>query len=90
MLLFRLFRPALTLGCLLCGLSLAAQTTGEEWFVAGNEKLDANDFVGAIDAYNRAIELIPDADGGYTNRGLAKWQAGDLSGARATSPRPCV
>jgi len=45
-------------------------------------KFEQKDYTGAIEYFNKAIELNPNFAYAYNNRGYAKMQLGDLSGAR--------
>jgi tetratricopeptide (TPR) repeat protein len=49
----------------------------------GTVKNGKGDFAGAIDDYNKAIEIKPDYAKAYVNRGNAKSHKGDLDGALA-------
>ena len=57
--------------------------TEKEYYDSGNLKANQNDFEGAIEDYTKAIELNPDYDYFYTNRGVSKENLGDLKGACA-------
>ncbi len=50
---------------------MAQEKTAEEWFHEGNEKYAAGDFDGAIESYDKAIELEPNSAETYNNRGVA-------------------
>ncbi len=48
------------------------QKTAEDYLDSGNAKADLEDYKGAIQDYNKAIELNPDLAEAYYNRGVAK------------------
>lgn len=47
----------------------------------GHLRMEMNDFSGAIEDFNKALELNPQAGGSLWGRGLCKKELGDLSGA---------
>lgn len=55
--------------------------TADEYKNRGKEKLQLEDFIGAIADYNKAIEIDPQDANAYYNRGVAKICLGDYSGA---------
>ena len=62
----------------LASLNLAAQT---DYGNKGEAKYNLGDYTGAIQDYNKAIELDPDAAKACCNRGNAKYSLGDKRGA---------
>jgi len=52
--------------------TIAYAKTAEDYFNSGNDKYDLKDYVGAIQDYNKAIELNPKDALAYNGRGLAK------------------
>jgi len=73
----------------LCQVGCLEQKTAEEHFYSGVEKANSGDYQGAIEDYDKAIELNPKDAEAYYNRGLAKIGMGqkdsgclDLSKAR--------
>ena len=74
----------LTLISLLLGTGVFAQTkipTSIEYFKSGNVKYELDDYRGAIQDYNKAIELNPKDEIAYYNRGNAKSKLEDYHGA---------
>jgi len=61
--------------------AIAIAQTAEEYFEKGNAKIDKTDYRGAIQDYNKAIELNPNHANAYFARGLAKRKLGDYRGA---------
>ena len=53
----------------------------EEYFYSAFAKDDLGDYTGAIQDYNKAIELDPDFVDAYNNRGIDKHSLGDKIGA---------
>lgn len=51
------------------------------YFEEGTNKHLAGDHEGAIEDFNKAIELDPQFAEAYNNRGIAKFKLGDLNGA---------
>ncbi len=49
----------------------------------GTSKVDADDPAGALQDYNRSLELKPAYDKTWNSRGIARERVGDLAGARA-------
>ena len=62
----------LTLISLLIGTGIFAQTEIPTSFNSGNAKSELGDYRGAIQDYNKAIELNPKYANAYYNRGNAK------------------
>ena len=60
---------------------LALAQTAEEYFNKGTTKAEKGDYRGAIQDYNKAIELKPNYTKAYNNRGYAKHDLGDQRGA---------
>ncbi|MCL5992296.1 MAG: tetratricopeptide repeat protein, partial [Bacteroidetes bacterium] len=52
-----------------------------EYLKKGNAKINSGDYRGAIQDYNKALELNPNSDDAYNNRGVAKNELGDFRGA---------
>ena len=59
----------------------SSKQTAEEYFYSAYAKHDLGDYRGAIQDYNKAIELDPDNTATYNNRGNAKYALGDYRGA---------
>jgi len=59
----------------------AIAQTAEEYFDKGVEKSVEGDWKGAIQDYNKAIELNPNYTSAYNNRGSVKSSLGDYRGA---------
>lgn len=57
------------------------QTTAEEYFNQGSEKLKSQNFKEALIDYNKAIELNPKYGKAYNDRGFVKIYLADLDGA---------
>ena len=55
--------------------------TDEEYFKSANSKDAAGDYLGALEDYDKAIEINPNNARIYSNRGLAKNSLKDYSGA---------
>ncbi|MBP0030844.1 tetratricopeptide repeat protein [Roseofilum sp. Guam] len=53
----------------------------ETSYTAGESALEEQDFQGAIDNFNRAIEMYSEYAEAYVGRGVARAQLGDKSGA---------
>ncbi|MBD2189192.1 tetratricopeptide repeat protein [Pseudanabaena mucicola] len=49
----------------------------------GYDRSELEDYAGAINDYDKVIELAPDASPAYFNRGLAKAKLGDAESANA-------
>jgi tetratricopeptide (TPR) repeat protein len=49
----------------------------------GTSKIDADDPAGALEDYNRSLELRPTHDKTWNSRGIARERLGDLAGARS-------
>ncbi len=60
----------------LCQVGCQEQKTGEEHFYSGVEKANSGDYQGAIEDYNKAIELNPKYAEAFYNRGFAKGELG--------------
>ncbi len=58
-----------------------SKQTAEEYFYSAFAKDDLGDYTGAIQDYNKAIELDPDFVDAYINRGIDKHSLGDNIGA---------
>lgn len=61
-----------------------SQKTGDDaeaYFYKGYAKYNLGDHYGAIQDYNKAIEINPDVAEAYLNRGSAKYNLGDKKGA---------
>ncbi len=56
----------------------------EEWKKRGNEQYDLGDFEGALNSYNKALEIKPDKDALWNNRGNALRNLGRLEEAIAS------
>ena len=61
--------------------TLAYAQTAEDFFNFGNAKYKLKDYRGAIQDYNKAIELNPKLASAYLGRGLAKGKLQDYRGA---------
>lgn len=61
--------------------SNAYAQTVEEYFNKGNTKIEAGDNNGAIQDYNKAIEINPKLDAAFRNRAAAKIELTDYQGA---------
>lgn len=75
-------KPSLSIG----ELSLSKQSdtipkTAEDFFNRGLDKYDREDYLGAIEDYNRVLQLDPKFIEAYCNRGLTKATLGDMKGA---------
>ena len=55
--------------------------TSIEYNNSGSSKYKLEDYRGAIQDYNKAIELDPEFKDAYNNRGFCKYQLGDIDGA---------
>jgi len=62
--------------------TLAYAKTAEDYFNSGNAKHDLNDYKGAIQDYNKAIELKPNYAKAYYGRGIVKILLGQNDNAR--------
>jgi len=65
----------------LCQVGCQEQKTAEEHFYSGVEKANSGDYQGAIEDYNKAIEINPNKAEAYVNRAFAKGELGDFRGA---------
>ena len=61
--------------------TLAYAKTAEDYLESGNTKYNQQDYKGAIQDYNKAIELNPSDAEAYNNRGNAKDILKDYRGA---------
>ena len=52
--------------------------SADTYFNNGNEKSRSGDFLGAIDAYSKAIQINPQDFKSFSNRALAKAQLNDI------------
>ncbi len=58
--------------------------TAREWFLRGNDLMQAGDLGNAVVAYKAAINLKEDYSDAYTNLGVAYYRQGDLTSAEQT------
>ncbi|WP_051410946.1 tetratricopeptide repeat protein [Synechococcus sp. CC9616] len=58
-----------------------ANPLATQYFNQGVEKYEAGNYQGAIDDFNKAIEINPQDADAYNNRGGAKIELGDYQGA---------
>jgi len=72
--LFSLFTTILSL-------DVAFTQSANDYYMDAAAKLLNEDYEGAIEAYDKVIELIPDNALSYNNRGSAKVELGDYKGA---------
>ena len=75
---------AAALSVLVCGspfLTGCSSFRGNTVFQNALEKQNASDFLGAVSDYNKAIEINPNNSSAYYNRGIAKGNLDDMSGA---------
>jgi len=63
--------------------SISISQTAEEYYDRGNDRLDRQDYRGAIANFSRAIEINPRYEDAYFNRGVAKINLYDYYGAIA-------
>ena len=61
--------------------TLAHAQIAEEYLNFGYDKVEQKDYRGAIQDFNKAIELKPDYAKAYFNRGIAKANLQDYKGA---------
>jgi len=61
--------------------TLTYAQTAEDYLKAGNTKYELKDYKGALQDYNKAIELNTNYAYAYYNRGIAKYELKDYSGA---------
>ena len=59
----------------------AIAESAEIYFKLGNQKLDSEDYKGAISDFTKAIKINPQYGDAYYNRGLAKENLKDFEGA---------
>jgi Flp pilus assembly protein TadD len=65
-------------------MSVIDQTmTAEDFMKRATAKAEEGDYVGAVQSYDRVIELNPDYARAYGNRGFVKKNLGDRLGALA-------
>src|SRR5687768_6061174 len=78
-----LFKTAAFLVFVFVGLigTAAAQTTADDFYNRGVERLKAGDRPGAVSEFTKAIELKPDFVRAYFERAVAKLELKDLQGA---------
>lgn len=62
---------------------LFAGCEGDQHYKRGVEKQQNGDKDGALEEYNKAIELVPKHAAAHANRGMIKQEKGDLDGALA-------
>lgn len=55
--------------------------TAQAYYNRGFERLDMGDFAGALEDYNRSIQLNPQQATAYNNRAMAKYQLANPQGA---------
>ena len=70
----------LVITVLFCGFACNRQTVDEN-VNKGNAKDSIGDFKGAIEDYNKAIEVNPDYTNAYYNRGIVKYTLGNTDEA---------
>lgn len=63
-------------------LSIYAQDSAYGWYFEGNKQFFRKKYDEAILAYNKSIELDPNADYAFFNRGNAKFEQDNYKGAR--------
>ena len=63
-------------------LSVFAQDSAYGWYFEGNKQLYRKNYEADINAYNKAIEMEPNADYAFFNRGNAKFEQKNYKGAR--------
>ncbi|NIP31627.1 MAG: tetratricopeptide repeat protein [Candidatus Dadabacteria bacterium] len=61
--------------------TLAYAKTAEDYYNSGLQKGESGDWSGAIENFNKAIELAPNDADAYYNRGNAKGALGNYKGA---------
>jgi len=67
---------------LLCSGVTFAQKSAFAWYFEGNKMLFRKDYLAAIEAYDKAILLNPNADYAWFNRGNAKFEQENYKEAR--------
>ena len=67
---------------ILLGNTVQAQIAAD-WYQQGNEMFEKKDYNGAIDSYNRAIQMDPKYADAFSRRGNAKQRLQDYAGALA-------
>jgi tetratricopeptide (TPR) repeat protein len=60
----------------------SAITTPESYFQKGYQLLQTKDYQGAINNFNQALAISPKLTKIYYYRGLARYQLGDIKGAK--------
>ncbi|HNQ36213.1 MAG TPA: tetratricopeptide repeat protein, partial [bacterium] len=73
--------------CLLVGLktaSVSAQTSAEEYFVAGVEFFEGKNYTAAATAFEKAVELKPDYEDARFNLAVTYWTQKQYQKAAAT------
>ncbi|WP_293132996.1 tetratricopeptide repeat protein [Microcoleus sp. bin38.metabat.b11b12b14.051] len=66
---------------------VAIDPKAEDFYNQGVDKYNKGDFKGAVEAYDRAIELNPNYTIAYSNGGSIRYQLGDKQGALADFDR---
>jgi tetratricopeptide (TPR) repeat protein len=61
----------------------SAQPNAKDLHNQGIEKAEQKDYKGAIEEFNQALRINPDAANTYTSRGFVRYQLGDTQGAIA-------
>lgn len=69
------------LGSSVASLESVASKTAEEFHKKGLDKVEEKDYEGAIEEFNQALHLNPNAANTYTSRGFARYKLGDMQGA---------
>ena len=79
LLLVLLFIPLVSFGQELFKAVLAQKA--KDYMLMGSERMEVEDYEGAIADYTKAIELVPDYADAYYNRGIEKYNLDDINGA---------
>lgn len=66
----------------LCTLTSIGQETSYSYYFEGNKQLFKKNYEAAVEAYNKGLEMDPNADYLYFNRGNAKFELKNYKGAR--------